>query len=181
MQRVKTNVVFSTFTAVVFILIQSVCCSEKISQNGEIEAKNRIELTGVRMKEYGKNSDIMLKADYFILDRDSADVSFSEGLFIADIKSHKLSDRLEILFKNGKYNLKSKKFNLSIREGLLKDSNIRLLTGGIEYNMSDGHIRSYEGVRLVGNNFEFEGNKFSGNIREGIFIFEEGITARLFR
>ncbi len=173
-----------SLTAILLFCLLSalLSCNGKSAPNERIRGKNRIELEDIKMKEFRDGEPVSeLRASYLSLDRDSSELLASGGNLVYNIKSGKFSDRLDIGFIKGSYNLVSGKMHMLPKKGLLLENNISLFSGEIECNLTDGFVKAYETVRIGGSNFEFEGNGFSGNIREQTFVFDEGIKARIFR
>lgn len=163
----------------VFVLLS---CYDLPTSSVKKMDNNYIKLFNVKMKEIGGNELLFkLNTDYLNIDMDKTEVYLGNGLITTDIKNKSFRDRLEVTFSKGKYNFKTKNLSLNLEEGFLVDKNIKILTESIEYDVLNGFLQTKGGVKVVGSNFSFEGKGFSGNIKEGIFTFNDGISAKVFK
>ncbi len=156
-------------------------CNYQERKRLKIERENRLQLTDIKLRiiKEGRD-DLKLFADYLEYDRDNQVIDINNGRFEKNIKFRTDIENLKAGFKSGTYNLRSGIFNINDVEGILIDKNVRMKLYKIVLSNSTGDIGSENEVIIRGNNFEFEGGGFSGNIKDGVYFFKDGITARIF-
>ncbi|GEM_PF-4592286 len=174
--------IYNRFIILSLIIISEFFACPESEQPKNLKGENSIELSGVKMREFRESmSGAELIADYLKYNRDNMELLVSKGVVITEIKSGSLNDKARVLFDKGKYNSINKVFSLTSVSGILLNTGLQIETGNLKYEMIKGDINTGEVVKISGENFEFEGKGFSGNIKDGLFVFNEGITARIFK
>lgn len=168
------------YIALSLLTVLFFCCLNENSEK-ELSGDNQLLLNKIKMEEYrGKKKEAELIAETLKYDKDKGEIIITEGIIQADILAGSLKDKTDIFFERGVYNFKSKNMKINLKGGLLIDKGIKITAINLELKTDEGYINALNDVKIRGENFEFEGEGFSGNIKDGIFVFEKGVRARIF-
>ena len=112
--------------------------------------------------------------------RDNSNVLMREGRIDTKVKTGRIEGLLDMTFGEAMYNSTDGSILIDKIGGLFVDRNVKIEADRIWLNVEKGDIRIDRAVRVTGNNFDFSGDGFVGNIREGVYAFDNGIVARIF-
>lgn len=181
MRELNNTRVLRDILIYLFVFVLFASCIKDNVENGIVN-KNRVVLDDINMYEVNeKGGRSELQAERFVMDRSASEIYVYNGKFISSLKAGDNFERFELNFEKGLYDMKSRRLNLNVRGAILLDRDVRLSALDLEYDLESGNINTNGVVRISGNNFEFEAEGFSGNIKSGEYLFGNRIEARIFK
>ncbi|MGC9044152.1 MAG: LPS export ABC transporter periplasmic protein LptC [Myxococcota bacterium] len=170
----------SFFIIFILLILSPISCIGENSYRS-IRGENQLSLKNIKMYEYrGDKKEAEVIAENLIYNRDKAEFIIKDGRILTDISLGSIKDKVDIGFLRAEYDVKNKRLNVELKDTIFIDRGVRLSAGNLELKTEVGDIWSLNKVKIQGGNFEFEGNGFFGNIKDGMYVFDEGVEARIF-
>lgn len=168
---------------IISLLIFYICgCNYKERGPSRVVKSNGLILNNINLKNLREGRmDMSLVAAVLEYDRERGTIEIDDGIVISQMRFSSDIEDVRIGFRKGIYDLGSETINISPLDGVLLDHNVRMNLSDLALCGRTGQVRSSGMVFLKGENFEFVGEGFSGNIRDGTYYFTDGITARIFK
>lgn len=164
------------------ILLLVFGCTYNEMKSPHTAKSNGLRLRGVSLKNFKEGEPNMsLIAEVLEYDKESQTIKINEGVIVQQMRFFSGIEDVKIEFNKGIYDLRSETIDISSVGGMLLNHNIKMSLSDIELFRSSGQISSKSTVRIEGKNFEFVGNGFIGNMKDGVYYFTDGIKARIFK
>jgi lipopolysaccharide export system protein LptC len=171
----------SKYLVLLIFLFLSFGCNYDRVRLEDMRGENLMLLNDVLIRDVENGEERMkIYSRSLEYNRDRSLLSLREGRIDTQVRAHKIEGDLNITFEEAVYNLIDGDILIERVGGISVDRNLRLEADRIWLNVKSGDMSVEKGVRVTGKNFDFLGDGFRGNFKDGVYSFEGGIMARIF-